>query len=409
MTIKMFNKAAVLIGLLSCFQVMSETIAITNTTVYTGTPVGTLTDVNVVIEDGKIISLNPPSLAVDRTVDGQGRILTPGFISAFSQLGLLEVNAVATSRDGRPKKGGAGFDVSMAYNPESTLIPLARKGGITHAVVAPRQGDELFAGQTFNVALNSEFDSILATKTALVAKFGGHSKESRAVNFNTLIEKLEKQQEALAKPAKDDAKKPSKEAVALTRLLNKEIPLVAFASRASDILNLIAIKQQFGFNLIIADGAGAIKVKEQLAAANVTVALGGVTNLPGNFDSLDNALENAGILDNAGVKVILAITDSHMVKNLRFDAGNAIAYGMSVEGALAAITKNIAEPFGLSGGTLEVGGAANMVLWSGDPFEISSKVEKLWIDGEEVSVETRQDKLRDRYMSTKSVRKGYVK
>lgn len=409
---KKINKLKSLVALVSmsaAFGVLSETLAITNTTVYTGTSEGILTDVNVVLEDGKVVAINPPNLEVDRTVDGQGRILTPGFISALSQLGLVEVGAVASSRDARPKKGGADFDPSMAFNPESSLLPFARKGGITHAVVAPRQSDSLFSGQTFHVKLDSSFDSVVATKTALVATFGGTSKDSRASSLLSLKDKLESQKEKLAKPAKDDAKKPSAEEQALTRLLNKEIPLVAFAPRASDILHLISFKQTFGFNLIIGNGAGAIKVKEQLAKADIPVMLGGVDNLPGNFDSLDNALKNAGELELAGVKVILAINDSHMVKNLRFDAGNAISHGMSVEGALASISGNIAQAFGLDGGTVQVGATANMVLWSGDPFEISSKVERLWIDGEEVSTTSRQDALRDRYTSKEKVRPSYVK
>lgn len=404
-TKNIFTKTAIIAGLMCSFSALSEMVAITNTTVYTGTDDGVLTNVNVVIEDGKVVAFNPPSLEVDRTVDGQGRILTSGFIASMNRIGLVEVSAVATSRDGKPKKGGAGFDASMAFNPESSLIPFARKGGITQAVVSPRKSDDIFAGQTFNVDLTSEFDSIVATNTSVVANFGGESKQSRAVTLNALKTRLT----GRVNHTKSDKKEPSADDQALDKLLAKEVPLVAYAARASDILHLINMKKQFDFNLIIANGNGAVKVKSELAAANVPVILGGLDNLPSNFDTLDSSLSNAGILEKSGVKVIFSIADSHMIKNLRYEAGSAIANGMSVQGALAAVTKNVADAFGIEGGTVEVGAPANLVLWSGDPFEISSKVAVLWINGKEMSTESRQDKLRDRYTSSSSKRAGYIK
>lgn len=408
--LKLMNKISVITAMLMSFSAFSEMVAITNTTVYTGTDKGILVGVNVVLEDGKIVAFNPPSLEVDRTVDGQGRVLTPGFIATLNKLGLVEVSAVKTSRDAKPKKSGAGFDASTAFNPESSLIPFARKGGITHSVVTPGYNDDVFSGLTFNVALTSEFDSVETIGSSVIANFGGTSSDSRASNFNELSAAFDAQVKKLAKgDTKDDGKEPTVDETAIRRVLAKEIPLVAYASRPSDILHLIKLKQKFGINLAIAGANGAVKVKEQLAKADVTVIIGGVDNLPGSFDSLHSSLKNAGELDLAGVKVIFANGDSHLIKNLRFEAGNAISYGMSVQGALAALTKNPAAVFGLKGGTVEVGQPANLVLWSGDPFEISSKVEMLWIDGNETSTDSRQDKLRDRYISTSGKREAYIK
>ena len=228
------------------FSVMAESVAITNTTVYTGTEQGVLTEANVVIDNGRIVAINPETLVVDRTVDGQGRILTSGLIAPLNQLGLVEVGAVASSRDEKAKKGGITFDPSLAFNPESSLIPFARKGGITHSVVTPRAGDDVFAGQAFVVNLSGDFDSVDKSGVAIVADFGGASKDSRASSLQSLIDKLEGQQKKLEKKAKDKkddkAKEPSNEEKLLTRLLKGEVPLIASASRASDIINLLKVK-----------------------------------------------------------------------------------------------------------------------------------------------------------------------
>lgn len=407
-----FKFSLVALALGAGFSATAETVAITNTTVYTGTEQGVISDANIVIEDGKIIAINPSNLEVDRTIDGQGRIVTPGFIAAMSQLGLVEVGAVSTSRDSSAKKGGITFDPSMAFNPESSLIPFARKGGITHSIVSPRGGDDIFSGTAFVADLSGEYDSVVETELAVVANFGAESKDSRASSLLSLISKLEAQQKKLDTAKEDDkkAKEPSAEEKLLTSLLKGEKPLVASASRATDILHLLKIKADFGLNLVLAWSKDAAKVKAQIAEAEVPVIVGAMDNLPGNFDSMHASLDTAGELEKAGVKVLLAVNDSHMILNLRYDAGNAAANGMSKEGAIASVSSNIAEVFKLEElGQVAEGKTANLVLWSADPFEYSTKVESLWIDGEEVSTESRQDKLRDRYTSKEQKRRGYIK
>jgi len=412
-SLKTIKKSLLTIAVLGAFNVAAETVAITNTTIYTGTDKGVMTDANVVIDGGKIVAINPASLEVDRTVDGSGRVLTAGFIASLNQLGLVEVGAVSTSRDARAKKGGISFDASLAFNPESTLVPFARKGGITHSVVSPRGGDGIFSGTSFNVDLSGDFDSVVSTESAVIAGFGAASKDSRASSLQSLKDKLKGQKDKLDKAAKKDddkkAKEPSAEEKLLTALLNGEKPLIASASRATDILNLLAIKKEFGLNLVLAWSYDAVKVKTQIADAGVPVILNGMHNLPGNFDSLSASLETAGELEKAGVKVILANTDSHLIYNLRLDAGNAVSYGMSAQGALQAVTSNVAEVFGIEGGVVAKGQPANLVLWSGDPFEISSSALNVWIEGEEQDLTTRQDKLRDRYTSKEDKRRGYIK
>lgn len=408
---KLLKPSLIALSLLTSCSVLAEKIAITNTTIYTATDNGVLTNASVVFENGKIISVNPLSIKADKVIDGTGKIVTPGFISTMNQFGLVEVNAVSGTRDASAKKASINFDPSYAYNSETTLIPFARKGGITRSLVAPSSRDSVFSGQAFTILMNSSFDSVINTKSAVVASFGGERKDSRASSLIELIDKLKGQQEKLSNPDESakKAKSPTDEEETLTALLNGEKPLVASASRSSDLLQLIKIKQEYGVNIVIAGGEDAARVKSQLAEAEIPVMIKVVANLPGSFDSLHASLTTAGELEKAGVKVILFSPDSHMSKNLRLDAGNAISYGMTPQGALEAMTSNIAETFDMDSGEIAVGRAADLVLWSADPFEISSNVESLWINGEKVSTESRQDKLRDRYISKDRKPRGYIK
>ncbi len=412
---KILKLSLVFAALATSFASLADTVAITNTTVYTGTEQGVLTGASVVIEDGKIVSINPAELNVDSTVDGQGRILTAGFISSLNQLGLVEVDAVSASRDMGAKKGGITFEPSIAFNPNSAVIPFTRKGGITHSLVAPRGSEGIWAGQIFAADLSGEYDSVVASNVATLAYFGSERRGSRASSLVSLEEELQAHLDKAEKAKKSDKKEegdkkePSKEEKILSSLLDGSKPLIADVERATDILHLLKLKEKFGLNLVLSGAKDAVRVKEQIAEAGVPVIMESLSNLPGSFDSLNASLENAAILEQAGIKLILTQPDTHISYNLRTDAGVAIANGLSRDGALKAVTKNVAEVFGIPGGVVAEGQPANLVLWSGDPFEISSRVENIWIDGEQVTTESRQDKLRDRYTSKENKPRGYIK
>lgn len=416
---KRFNKSVLkksllAIALTSCSSAWAASTAITNATIYTATEQGVLENATVVFEDGKITAINPNTVNADNRFDAKGKILTPGFIGSMNQLGLVEVGAVSRSRDAGFKKADITFDPSLAFNPKSSLIPYARKGGITRDVIVPSGGDSIFAGLASVVDLSGEFNSVQTSKVAVLVNLGSESKGSRAHTLKQLIDKLEGQQKKLVKAKsakKADKKDPSKEEKILTALLKGEKPLIIRASRAQELLQLIKLKKQFSLNLIIADAGDAVAVKAQLAQAKVPVIISAMDNLPGSFDSLNASLENAGILEKAGVTVGLTISgdSSHNLYQLRFDAGNAVSNGMSKFGAVKAVSANIANMFGINAGEIAVGKAADLSLWSADPFELSSNVQTLWIGGEKVTTDSRQDKLRERYMKKSDMPKAYSK
>lgn len=411
---KIFKSSLIALALITSANAYADSVAITNATVYTVTDKGTLTNATVIVDDGIITAINPSTVNADKTVDAEGKILTPGLIGSMNQLGLVEVSAVSRTRDAGDKKADITFDASLAFNPTSAAIPYSRKGGVTTNVVVPSGGDSMFKGLAFVADLSGELNSIVSTQSAEVIDLGAKSKGSRAFELQKLRFKLEDAQKALSKAKssddkKKDAKTPKRDEKIINRLLAGELPLVAYAQRASDILALINLKQEFGINLIISGAGDAVRVAKQLADSKVPVIIGTLSNLP-SFDALHRSLDSAGELINAGVNVAFSVNgDTHNLYQLRFDAGVAVANGVSKEHALAAITANIADAFNINAGRIAVGKKADLVLWSGDPFELSTHVEKMWIDGEELSTNSRHDALRHRYTADTTMPRAYVK
>ncbi len=406
-----FSLSLVAAGLLASGTVSAESLAIINATLHTSSEQGVLEGASIVMNDGKITAINPSDVKADKVIDAKGQIVTPGFIASVNQLGLVEVGAVAGSRDAGEEKAGIDFDASLAFNPRSTLIPYARKGGITRDLITPYGGDSIFAGLASVVDLSGSFESVNKKQAALVVHLGERSKGSRAFTLQTLIKKLDEHQTKASKEAKKDDAKPSAEDTIMAKVLKGDMPVLISVSRAADIVELIKVKQQFGINIVLNGVQDAVVVKDRIAKAGIPVIISAMDNLPGSFDSLNASLNNAGILEKVGVKVLLTVGGdaSHNVYQLRYDAGNAVSYGMSQQGALKAMTSNVADVFGINAGSLEVGKAADVVMWSNDPFELSSHVNKMFINGVEVSTESRQDKLRERYTTESNMPRAYTK
>lgn len=405
-------------------MVQAKSTAITHATVYTLTGEDTIENATVIIDQGKITQVyssdnTPENINTDEIIDAKGRILTPGFIGSMNSLGLVEVSAVARSRDSKDKKADITFDASLAFNPKSTLIAYTRKGGITSNIVAPQGGEDLFAGQSFVVDLSGEFNSVTDRQNAVIVHLGAEPEGSRAQKLQELDYKFEDAQKALAKQAlanknkdkkaKED-KEPKRDELVINALLAGEKPLIAYADRATDLLALIALKQKYGLDLVLVGASDAVLIVDEIVAANVPIILSAIDNLPSSFDSLHANLSNMAMLTKAGVKVILAPEgDSHNINRLRFDAGVAVANGVSRIDALAALTANVADVFKLNSGRIQVGKNADLVLWSADPFELSTKVDSMWINGKSISTRSRQDDLRDRYLTKSDMPKAYSK
>ena len=175
-------------------------------------------------------------------------------------------------------------------------------------------------------------------------------------------------------------------------------------------MQAIKLAQDFKFPLIIVSGAEAWKVAPQLAAADVPVVLDAMANIPIDFDALGARLENAALLHKAGVRIALTSENTHNAGWIRQGGGVAVANGLPFSAALDAITSGPAKIWGLTDrGELARGKVADLVVWSGDPLEVTTHAERVMIDGNWTSLETRQSRLLERYrdLSNKVTPYGY--
>jgi imidazolonepropionase-like amidohydrolase len=185
---------------------------------------------------------------------------------------------------------------------------------------------------------------------------------------------------------------------ALQPVLKGEEPLLVQANRASDLLAAVRLGREFSVKIALLGAAEAWMVADDLAAAKVPVIVKPLTDIP-SFDSLGATLENAARLARAGGTLELATFDTANSRNLRQEAGNAIAYGLGRDVALEAVTLTPARVWGVADrvGSLDAGKDADVVVWSGDPFELSTWAEHVFIKGREMPKDTRQTELLKRY------------
>lgn len=405
---------ALLLSLLA-LAAQAEVVALTGATVHTMGPAGTIENGTVVIENGRIRAVGKdvavPSGA--RRIDARGKVVTPGLFDSISRIGLVEVSAVEGTTDSaiQHDRYTAAFNVADGLNPRSTLIPINRAlGGLTRTLVMPQNGRTLIAGQGILIHLGTEQDDyLLRSPAAMLAIVGeGGAQRTGGARGAAMLRLREVFQDALDYAKNRTAfESGDRREYSLSRLdlealqpvVRGEMPLVVAVERASDIEALLRLAKEYRLKLVLADAVEAWVVADQLAAAKVPVLINALNNLPASFERLGATLENAARLQKAGVTFAFMTGDAHTAYNLRQAAGNAVAYGLPWDAALAAMTRVPARIWGIDDryGTLEPGKDADVVVWDGDPLDVTSAAEHVFIRGVEVPMETRQMKLRDRY------------
>lgn len=401
--------------LLAAGAASAQSIAITNAKIY---PIAgpAIERGTIVIRDGKIaaVGANVPVPAGARVVDATGKIVTPGFFDASTGLGAAEIGAVRSTNDlsTQNKRITAAFTTVDAINPFSTVIPVQRVGGVTRAVVAPGRGSSLISGQGIVIDLGTEGvpGMIERSPAAMYASLGSAGAQlaggSREAAILELEEALQDAKDYAANRRAFEARERRDYALsrldleALVPVVEGKLPLVVSVDRASDILAALRLAKQYGLDLILSGAQEGWRVADEIARAGVPVVMNPMDNLP-DFEYVGTTLENAGRLAKKGVTVAFATFDSDNARDIKYFAGNAVSYGMPYDEALKAVTVNPAKIFGIADryGTLEPGKDADVVVWTGDPFETTTLVDRVFIKGVEMPKETRQTELLDRYMT----------
>jgi imidazolonepropionase-like amidohydrolase len=395
-----------------------EIVAITNARVL---PVsGPAIERGTVLMQGGHITAVGANVAVPagaRVIDATGKIVTPGWLDAGVQTGIVEIPSSAegtADESTTDARVSAAFTVVDSFNGNSTVIPVTRIEGITRTLVTPASTGNVFVGQAAVMDLSGDQvpGAVTRAPAAMVALMGESGAQvaggSRATAILRMREMLEDARDYAANRTAFNAAQRREyvrsrlDLEALQPVLKGQEPLVVEANRASDLLAAIRLAHEFNIRLVLMGGSEAWMVADQLAAAHVPVVVKALTDIP-TFDSLGATLENPARLAKAGVTIALATFDTHNSRTLRQEAGNAIAYGMSRDAALEAVTLTPATLWGVADrvGSLEPGKDADVVVWSGDPFELTTGPEHVFIKGREMPPDTRQTDLLKRYRTIK--------
>lgn len=423
----------------------AQDFAITNATVATGDGSGPIENATVVVQGGKVVAVgaNVPVPAGVPVSDGTGTWITPGIFATVTALGLWDVGAVGESNDtaARNSPFSAALDAAPAINSKSQHILVSRAGGITRAAVAPDAASSIFAGQGAMIDLGNDPDAVRRPRAFQFVELGeaggrlagGSRTAAHTLLRNALREATRYGEESglsggPSRPAEvttgddipidprlveSDAERNCDvlltrfDAAALVPVVTGRQPLYVHVERAADIRSVLALPREFPrLELVLVGSSEGWLVADEIAAAGVPVIANALTDLPARFEQLASTQSNIGRMQDAGVKVAINASAMEQPRYLPQFAGNLVALtsipradGLSWGEALASITSIPAEISGYGGklGVLKPGAAGDVVVWNGDPLEVTSAPVRVYIDGVEQPLENHQTGLRDRY------------
>lgn len=397
----------------------AETIAITGGKLVIGDGSAPIEGGTVVVRDGTIVAAGA-GVAIPagaRTVDAGGKWVTPGVFAGFSRLGLSEVDAVDGTNDKSGGKSGfsAAIDVAPAIDPFRSPIAVNRSAGVTRAVVAPETAGNIFAGQGAIMDLGADSDALTKARAFQFVELGengaasaGGSRSSAHLLFRAMFR--EAQDFATGRDAFDDGLLRAEDAKVLQSVLRGEQRLLVRVEAANDILRVLELKRDYpAIKMVLVGVSEGWRVADRIAASGVPVIASALNDLPATFELLGATQSNIGRMKDAGVKISIGMIDDRDSHQLRYTtqyAGNLVslqkvprATGLSWDEAFAAISSGPAEAMGMGDklGSLKAGRVGDVVVWDGDPLELSSAPVSVYIDGVEQPLGNRQNRLRDRY------------
>ena len=399
--------------------VAAETIAITGGRLVVGDGSAPIEGGTVVMRDGKIVAAGARVTipAGARQIDATGKWVTPGVFAGFTRLGLSEVDAVNGTNDKSGGKSGfsAAIDVAPAIDPFRSPFAVNRAAGVTRAVVAPEAADNIFAGQGAIADLGADGNPVTKARAFQFAEFGedgaasaGGSRAGTHLHFRAMLR--EAQDYAAGRGTFDDDLLKAEDAKALLSVLRGETRLLIHVEGANDMLRLMELKREFpAIKVVFVGVSEGWRVARELAQAGIPVIASALNDLPATFEMLGATQSNIGRMKDAGVQVAIGMIndrDSHQLRYTTQYAGNIVslqyvpgATGLTWNEAFAAISSVPAEIMGVGDrlGSLKAGRVADVVVWDGDPLELSSAAIAVIIDGVEQPLANRQNRLRDRY------------
>ena len=363
-----------------------------------------------IVEVGKFLDSSSAKI-----IEAKGKPVTPGLISPISNIGVVEINALDVTNDDSPDFFGPGFSVFNAFNPHSTLIPWNRSNGVTSSISTPGYSSQIFKGMGSFYLLDGDIDITGNADVAMYARLGaiGGSRAETIQIMESMFElALNKDEleleELLGTTFASSMDMQLQDIQALSRVVNREIPLVLEVNRAIDILQALRLKNDYDLELVLMSVEEAPLVLDQILASGVSVIIDPMDNIPDSFDELASNIKLGGILSNAGIKVMFSTQRSHNYHLMRQGAGNAVAHGMTYQAGISGMTSIVADVFNIQDrGSIKEGYFADIVIWSEDPLEPSAYPTTVIINGSEISLETRASRLTERYTDKRDIPSSY--
>ncbi len=379
----------------------------------------------IIVDTGKIIAIGTgtahgtngdPLPSNAQRIDATGMHMTPGFISSATTLGLIETDQVRATDD-RVEQGTFHPEVAawLAVNPDSSLIPVARLGGVLMALVFPKGGSvsgeasliRLNGWTTDDLAVVPDAGTILrwpATEPAprwYTTKSAQEQEKERRITLRAFDDFFDSAQ-AYSRARTADLSLPvDLRFERLRDVLDGSRPLFIEAASAGQIESAILWSTSRGMKPIIVGGQGAPAVADLLIAHKVPVIVQGVLRLPRfAHDDYDSAYALPARLAAKGIEVAIATGDEPSNdRNLVHHAAVAVAFGLPREDAIAAITRVPAHLCGVDDryGVIALGRSATLLLHDGDPLEIKSSVRSAWLDGRSIELKSHQTELKAKY------------
>ena len=408
-----------------------KTIVITGGKLLTITH-GTIENGELVIENGKISAVGtagamkplPPGAQV---IDAKGMTIYPGLIDSESHLGLTEISADKNTNDLVEPSDEImpHMQVADAFHAESELIPVARYNGITNSIVAPESRDTLPGQDSFIQLAGADASQMLLVRDiAMPLNFTGSQRRNEsfatasypqtrmgmaaqmrqaftdAQGYAAKWDEYNKKK-AAAKPSDNPPSPPSRDLKleALLPYLNGKKPVIVKAEEPNDLETAYALAQEFKLRVILNGLTHSQSIFDKIASWKVPVILGSIYDEPKEWQRYDTVYKMPGELSKRGVKIAFASFDAHQVRNLPYAAGFAVAFGLPYDQAMKALTLYPAQIWGVDDqlGSLDVGKTANIVVANGDPLDVKTVVQRVFIQGKDIPMVNRQTELRDRY------------
>jgi imidazolonepropionase-like amidohydrolase len=402
-------------------------VAITNATIHPMTQ-STIQRGTILLRGSRIEALgaNVTVPAGAKVIDAAGAHVYPGFINARTQMGLNEPGPRGFEDVNEMLDLNPQLRTRIAYHSESDAIAVARANGIT--TVGVMAGGGTFGGEVAvmnldgwtweeatvkaNAGITFNFPALGGGGGRGGAGGGGRGggggpegqtfEEIKRTRDRRLdeIARLFDQVRAYAKAGSD--KRVDWVLEALVPVAEGRLPLVTSVNRAQDIRDAVAFAERIKVKLVISGGTDAAAVAPLLKEKNVPVIVGNILSLPASEDAFHAATyQLAGELSQAGVKVAFSTADAAYVRNLPYHAAMSVAWGMNRDEAIKALTVNAAEILGIADrvGSLEPGKDANLFIAKGDPLEIRTAVTHVFINGKDVGLDNKHERLYQKYIA----------